>query len=487
MQPTISKMIMAEVSGHNQQYNRPYQMGEINQSLLNQFSEMTYHGHDVTPTSIAGIAGQLIAPGAEASAMVNIANGWAEKRFRFMMQVDYATGLASNFSEIICGYTDGLGVNPSTGSFDLNMRFFINTCIMVNRATRWNTHTNQEQGFQTVSNASHILALQNAQATPIGQTTRAFATALDPRTMTPEDLMGNLSMDAIISSGRIPPGTIDLRNMLTATAARKSNRNNGIAPNYLARALNAITKATYAPDAPTGADNLAVMTFARDQVRELVIANDIFMNTLMTTTSYRDYQSVAWGELCNLFPELQYDSDNRVAVSFRGNLLAQGPATLGYGQSLGGATMENMLVTKLAQSVPAIMMELMIVDITFEATNQTHDGGYMVKLSEEYGEEPVMFVDIDPIPYVRRFTDRLISEVLCDISSNSMIPFGFWMHCEVMGNTFITLQFAGNPPVEYSIPSFCDALTAPILSFMPQQVDAIAADIAQLAKNHTSY
>ena len=486
MELVITKMIMVETRGHNQQFNRPYQMGNIDDAVLNQFHHATRGGFDVTATSIAGIAGMLIAPSAEASAQVNITNGWDFPRFRYMMEVQINTGLSSGFSEVICGYTDHLGVSPHTGAFDQNMRFHINSSIMLNTLSRWDGYLQREVSIQTVMDASHVMALQGVQIQPNTLAGHSFQQPFDPRTMTPEDLMGNLSMDAITSSGRLPVGSIDLRNHLPPTTTRKSSRNNGIAPNYLARSLNAITSATFSPDAPPGMDNQGIMQAARDQVREQVVANDRFLHHLTTMSSFRDHQSVSWGELCHLFPELHYDP-HRVAVSFRGNALLQGPETLGYGQALGGATMENMLVTKLAQAVPAIMMELMLVDVTFTATNQTIDGRYSVLFSEKEGEEPQMFVNVDPVPYVRRFTERLINEVLQDISSNGLIPIGFWMHCEVMGNTFITLQFAGNPPVEYTIPSFCDSLIAPILTFDPSRVDAISTDIAHLAQKHTSY
>ena len=76
----ITKLMMVETGTYNDQFFRPYRTN-MDMGVLASFQEATHAMPRITPTSIAGIASQIMAPTAEPQGNVNIVNGWDTRRF----------------------------------------------------------------------------------------------------------------------------------------------------------------------------------------------------------------------------------------------------------------------------------------------------------------------------------------------------------------------------------------------------------------------
>jgi hypothetical protein len=86
-------------------------------------------------------------------------------------------------------------------------------------------------------------------------------------------------------------------------------------------------------------------------------------------------------------------------------------------------------------------------------------------------------------PYLAAFTERLKNEVLKGISNNNLITFDLTMQIDLVGETFIRISLNGQPHIDYMMPSFCDALAAPVLTQDGSDLYTMANDLTTLAEN----
>jgi hypothetical protein len=455
----IKRLIFVETGTYNDQALRPYET-HVNDQTLRMIQEATHDGRQLQPTNLAGVAGAIVRPSAASIGTVSIENGWDTKRFRFLMEVEFADFTGGATIQYISGSTSHADL--SHGKFiDPRMQLYLNNIVKTRQVVEMTPMGQMTR--QTVSEASQILTgSYNPQITGL---------ANSPQTMRPEDVFGTIGLSVLGDAD-----TFDLRSSFGG-GAKKSSRKNGAATSYLSRVMTsyktATQKAEYSDQLPQMMDD------ASGQVREGLVSQDPFMSHLMRHTGFAQGTSVSYDELCQMQPGLEHD-DSTVKVILNRVVLASGwqPHVRGQTEHWSGTTRETIFATTLAHAVPAIMMELMLTEITMSITNRTQDGSFV----SQFLAPPDSFtVGVDLSPSLDLLLRRMETEVLRDLTMNNQIDIQLVLHIDVLGESIIDIAIMGGPLIKYVVPSFCDALMAPVITNNAKHLQIFANDISALA------
>lgn len=456
----INKLIITETGSYNPQFHRPY-LANLNGQNMALYNEITQGSPTVKPEQLAGFAGSILQPMAEAQSPVFIPNDFTNRRCVFLMEVVTRTQHGSDVVEIVTGYTNHLGLSLQSRAIDPNMQFWLNNTVMVRRINHGTQLGNQL--FTSVHDSSHVLIPPNMMGgapSPLMMPGMMQSGAPGITTMTPADVIGE------ISRGAFPVNDVDdYRNKLRGADVRKSKRINGVMANYLAKTVTGINQASMSASATTS-DALAVYSGARDLVNEAYIANDAFITFLNEHTSFRNMRCVTYGELCTMFPQLDHVTKVTVLGSAARNSLPQ----TGQAEYMSTSTKETVIATILSNAVPALMMDLMITKCNLYATNETLDGSINIHV-----DDIMSFADIDMTPYIERFKFLFATVIYPDISDSGQSIVTVRMNTDIMATTFIQISVNGYPPIDYHIPTFCDALFAPVITPNPMNLTSIAS------------
>lgn len=456
---TIVKAIFVETGTYNDLTSRPFKT-ELDMSTLRSFQEATSMGKHISANTISGIAGNVLKPSAQAQGNVMISNGWDTPRLRFILEVEFGqSSLIASTRQVVTGYTDYVGVLERNGQHvvDPNMRMFFNNSITL-RTIREQSPWGGVVDRSTVVDASQLLT---------GTYQPAFGGGVVTRSMRPEDIFVTVGLGSLANEN-----TLDTRVNFAGGHIKKSNRKNTFAPEYISRVIQAdqMAKATVSDEAAS-IDQL--MDVARGNVLEGLVSDDPYLKKLIDRTNIGQEASVTYGELCAIDQHL----DDIAVIMLRRK--SDPVHVRGQTEHWNGSTMETLAATTLSHSVPSIMMDLMLTGVSFMATNQTLTGEYVVQV---VGQKSFTS-SIDMSPYLAAFTERLKNEVLKGISNNNLITFDLTMQIDLVGETFIRISLNGQPHIDYMMPSFCDALAAPVLTQDGSDLYTLANDLTTLAEN----
>lgn len=468
----INKVLFAPTGTYDDQVFRPYK-SDVSGNIATAYMEATANRSRIDPSTIAGVAGSILRPTTEAIGQVAIPNGWGQQRLRFLMEVETTSGhfSGSAMREIITGYTDHPGFSRS-GALDPQMRLYFNNAMLLNH-TVFSTPNGANEAYRVIQSAHVVPPPQMA-----GNISFQYQQAGQIHLMTPADIVGKMQTTAM-------PGmeTLDLRNGFVGNELRLSKRSNGMASDYLSRTINGLQAGVLQARQggsgdyfEAGVDDMSALDYAKNNLVDGSISNNLLLSHLLTNTGMRMNHFVTVGELQRLFPE--FDAKSVVAV--QGTVQQVGPSALrGNSEYWTTSTNETVAATMLAYSVPAIMMDLMLTKFSFFATNMTLDGQFQIQVRDARS-----FSTVNLAPYIQRALDRLTMEVLPDITYRGQAAINLAVQADIMGDTFITISFAGGPNVDYVLPTFSDGLFSPVVTPLAHRVGELANDIQTLA-NHT--
>lgn len=459
MQMQIRRLLFLETGTYNDMMLRPYQTS-LHQKDILQLQEATRGGQNLSASNLAGLAGQIVRPATNPTGTAQIANGWRQGRFAFMLEVFIPDNFGGARVQYLTGYTDHAEISHG-GHLDPNMQLFFNNSIQCRQVMYQSPGGNVLQ--QRVNDASHVLV--GSYAPSIGSVQNTT------HTMRPADVFDAVGASTLAQFGDV----VDVRTTFAQGTLKKSLRENASAPTYLSRLLT--THRDVMAGANEDVDTLPnLMGEAAGSVKEPTVLGDAFLNYLQVETSLVTGGSVTYGALCRVQPNLDQIAD---VVLARGPHLVQGPHQAGQSEHWQGTTHETIMSTILSHAVPALMMELMVTKVAFRATNRTLNGQVEVMFAEvkSFAE------NLDMSPYLQAFDNRLRSQVLADLSHGGMIDYDISCRFDVLGETRIEIAVAGNPPVYYVVPSFADALFVPVLTNQYQNLQVLAGDISTLTDN----
>lgn len=460
----ITKAIFVLTGTYNDMSLRPYETNMDGRSV-EMFREATHDGTSISPSAISGAANIFLRPSATHREQVNIENGWATPRFRFIIETLEESGIGGfKTRKILQGYTGYAGVSNNL-AVDPQMGLHFNN-VMTLRDTLIETPYGQNLR-SAVSETNQIL-------------TGAYNPSFDSFNansflLRPEDVFGTMSKN------ELGDGILDTRAMFSESPVKKSKRKNGSAAHYVASVMSSYRDNV----AHHGADEFVgmggPMDNARGMVKEDLMSADPFFTMLnQITSNFVNGGFVTYGELLDVFPELDHVStfilDRTVNRNQPGYVESH---QVGQSEHWNGADMATMWATILTQSVPSIMMDIMLSKVSFTAHNQTV--GNEIEVWVEWADGITKNIDLGP--YVNIFIGRLKSEILKGLSNNHSIIFSLKVFADVLGETRMTITIEGDHPVEFVAPSFSDGLYAPVMTTENGRIDRIAHDLQMMGEN----
>lgn len=454
----VASLLICETGTYNTQFRRPYET-HMEADTLQAVVERVAGAAKYNPGLLAGVASQFVVPQAAPESQLNIDGGWNHKRGAFMMEVHYTHHPAGTTTVLfVQGFTDHWGVHvpsPSNVLLDDRMVFTVNNITKV-RSFQERTPMGLVNRFGVVENA-HILV--NPQFNGVAGNQK------DHR-VRPEDIYSAMS---VMTAALDPASTVDMRVTQTDTPI-KSRRKNAVPAAYMSSVLDGMRTAVQMEAIGSGYGDL--YTSARGNVAEESVAHDAFLKLLASQRGGHYTNTFTWHEL----KMLDSNVDNVTAVNQLGDLHQHEVHVAGQTAYWHSSDRETHAASLLAQSVPALMMELTLTVVGFKTSNHTLNGALETKPFKVWG----FLKDVDVSPYLATFLTQVEAIVIRDIVGGSQSSFQCSVLADVRGETWIQVQFDNDPPIDYVVPSFCDALMSPVLTQDKQRVTTIAHDFDRL-------
>lgn len=454
-----------ETGTYNDMALRPYE-SNIQDRDVDAFRELTGGGLTVAPSLLSGVASNFIKPSASAQTSVAIDNGWDVARFRFIMTVEIVDNIGGGPTrKIIQGYTNHLGATTN-GSIDPNMILYFNNMITVRTSVIETPHGRSNN--MIVAESDQILRGDYEMSL----TQQPSIT----HSMRPQDIFTTMGRQAL----GVDDDILDPRTAFSEDPLKRSRRTNCSASHYLSDIINGYTSVYSGNE--YSSDYGVMMKQAKGNVVENTISSDKFFFFLKEKTS--NFLSNGYVTYQELASTLNGFDQNTLFVKSK-DVVKKSTATpmenhiVGQTEHWNGSNAETVWSSILSQSLPSIMMDLMLTKVCFMATNRTLDGSYQVQMMDvgSFAE------GIDLSKYIDVFISRLKAEVLRGLSRNNGIDFNLNMYVDVVGETRISISIAGGPTTDYATPSFCDGLFSPVLSNSQHNLVAISHDLEALSNN----
>lgn len=468
----IVSLVLRETGTYNDMASRPYR-ADVNTDAMVRFDEATRGGTIFGVESLAGIAGTLLAPSANPDGLIHIEHGFNRPRFRFLMEVEHIGAMGAGHRQVLIGYTDTLGGDVSHSGkeihVDPDLRMYINSVITVREVMH--DVPGGRRNMRTVFDNSHVLSADYSPSIRRNESNT-------PVRLRPEDVLANMSFsEKSLSGGMGDYGVSELVDYRATfgDGICKSRRSNNSATSYLATLLGSRKKAVDKASVSNGADRFTLIESSRGYAQESMVSEDLLLGPLQRETSLARGSSITFGELQDIAPYLDDVTD--VMMSERMHRDSAMPHQAGETAEWFGNDAATVQATALCHSVPSIMMDLMITGIEFRATNRTRTGEIVVNVNPKVR----MFIDdIDEIPFIETFIDRLENEVLKDLTRFNRADFEMTMRVNVLGETRITLSLNGSREETWVVPSFCDALYVPVIGKDVSNLAALAKDVSEM-------
>lgn len=448
----ITKLLIQETGTYNNQFRRVYNT-TLQGHTLNAMAERLAGVSDYQAPLFAGIANQFISPSATPEKQIDISNGWGERRMRFMMEIEIELYAGARIKEVILGWTSHMGVTTA-GSIDPRMEFYVNSTLQI-RETIMRTPVGN-QTYSSVIDNSHVL---------VDPTWSGVYTPNTDTRLRPEDVFTTMSRSHLGGLGKVA----DARTMSMNNAV-KSRRQNGSAANYMADILRSHKQASALEEA--GAAEQEILMKARGFAQENVAAADYFLASISQLRGMGVSNVFQYQDLLTLDPNV----NNNTVASILGATQRAGVHQAGLTADWGAADAETTAATVLSQSIPAIMMEVGLTNVAFRSTNQDIGGRMNTVFMDVRG-----FVNGDLSMQAQYLRDNLEQTILRDLTYNGQWTYALDMQIDLLGETWIKLSLNGGPFIDYVTPSFCDALSVPVLTNNQDGALQLANDFEMLA------
>jgi hypothetical protein len=457
----IVKLVIQETGTYNTQFRRPYET-TLDREIVDVLTErVSRSGSDeITGSTVTGIASSMVKPTAAPQSVISIPNNWEERRLRFFLEVRVATNFSSNISYFFQGYTNYLGVTPS-GTLDESMVFHINSFIKVSRHEKYTPAGLIVQDY--VTDSANILDSDSARNPDAPYTPTLL--------MRPEDIFSGMQ------SARISEAYTYLSNQnmndlrLNLTGSVKSRKSNNVPTSYVARIVDSYnTGMVNSVASQTAKDTYSK---ARDFTGEGELAQNEFLSELARVKGVNKVSNFTINDLCRIDP----NTPNVTSYTNMGSAIHQ---LHHHGQTeyWTSANLETQIATTLCNSIPALMMELMIQKISFRSTN--HDiGGRMTTIIEDALTLNNTIMSNSLEIFKRRFE----TEIMYDLTHCNDELYTVQILSDLYGDTYITLSLGNSPVVTFNSPSFCDSLLTPVMTYDKNHYDNIIHDFDNLMSN----
>ena len=442
----IKKLILLESGTYSDMHYRPYEPLVESPRVIHQLQEVVGNRPQVTAAGLSGIASQIMAPATHAQGQVAIPGGWGERRFFFILEVDFPSKFGMHLKEIIQGYSNYVGASLQNQAIDDNMELHINSVTTLRLSIEDHGYGPLEY-WVPYDNSQILYGEYSPSLTNIGN---------QPGSIRPMDVFDAISLQGL------PPDAMRLDQRTSfSDGGRKSSRLNNSAPRYLQRVLKAASTA-FAGQELSSSDMETVMANAADSVDEHRISDDSFMQTMAERGAFLPNGNIQMRSIKALDPYLFNSADNRMQVfihSTMPNRMAAGLHSRGATEHWNGDTNETRIANQLAQSITGMMTECLLSKCHVHITNRHVDGQIHVMPDQDAGNEAIngYIRGMDITRYVHRFFGLIENEVMRDITMNGIMDIAISLRAEISRETWIRIQIGQGPQIDYVYPSFADS------------------------------
>lgn len=486
--------IAVQTGTYQEQYLRPFNPN-TNEKVVSQLREVTRNGLNLGVGAVQEVAADVISPQAMVEAAVKIPEGFTSRRFRIMCRVfeenPFIKGTTTQ--RIFYGYSDHCEATLENGLIDPKMRIYFNSETIVAESIIPTPNGPQTQA--KILGSNQIISPVDLVG---GQQNGMFAKP-SSFLIRPEDNF-NLMQTKAVADNLQRNGLVDVRidaqydhrSMVGEGGAFKySNRRDTSPVRYLSNSLNAYQHArkeynntmhdTNELAFNRGTDsNEVLMGEASSVCRNSSITHNTFLSILRDHTGFMEVGYVTWGQLRELFPEL--NDPNCAKFALDNGRSIRNVSHAGQSQYWNGADYTSIGASLLAQTIPAIMMDNFFRGVSFAVTNGNGPNEYIFDFHTG-ATYSIVAGNFDMTPYLLELERRIKVDVLNSISRGNQLPFKISMISDLAGESIIDISI-GNEPVErFVAPTFSDSLFSPVITRNQSLSSTIADDITWLVKS----
>lgn len=458
----IAKLILQESGSYNPMFSRPYQTyvdAENMNNILRRVEESK--GGVVTGALLAGVAGNMISPSATPQGEIPIPMSWAERRIRFLLEVHVTVPTGSDMIYYFQGYTSHLGVGVG-GAVDPQMDFILNSYIRVTRMPQYGPYGTTIR--DVVTESAHIVNGALVHQVGGGEVYK----------MRPADIFTGIQSAYLNNAyqGFNNNDTLfDTRVRLDGESMR-SNRNNNIAGNFIAKVVDTYQTGRQLIDLGQGEQD--VYARCQNMTHEASAYENPFIRAISNIKGTHCSTNFSFSNLLSIDPDLEHVTQY---ITLGVTQMAQ-LHQLGQTSYWNGTDRETVAATILSNAVPAVMMDLMLSKVYFRATN--HDIAGAVNIALIDGKS---MTNADLSMNFEMFKRRLEKEILFDLTYGNQALFTLEMSIDLFGETRISIALESGPMISYTTPSFCDSLLTPVISMNKDNFFGVVHDFETLMNN----
>ena len=460
---SVGKLILQETGTYNPIQNRPY-VTNLDAYGMNELIEsVRAHGNNghITGSILAGSASGIVSPSATTFGDIAIANGWSEKRIRFMLEVVVEYNFGSPVAYFMQGYTDYSGVTMN-GNIDPHMAFYINSMVGVSRTIVPTPYGNVVQ--------EHIK--ETFQVLNDNQFNKNYMPGMG-QIMRPQDVFNGMQSIHIREHANVAHGDMYDTRLMLGNDTYASSRNNTLPTNYMAKIIDGYTSASVAAD--FGQNQKSIFAMASNEVYETPIGNNAFIRAISDDNGT--------GGLTNRFT---MDQLSRIdpGVKQKTTFMALGPVAqrnlhqTGSTEYWNGANRETQVATILCNAVPALMMGLVLSQLEFRSTNDAIGG---IMTTAIINAQSLTTADISN--HFNIFINRLEKEIIYDFTFRNQEIYKLHMRVDLLGETYVSISLGNQPAVDFVMPSFSDSLFSPVITNDVHARDVLISDFEHIVTN----
>ncbi len=399
----------------------------------------------ITPSVTAGLASRIVAPSAIPGSQIQVLNGWDMRRIRFILHVAVdipgGSGLADD-EYYFQGFTDHGDVGYG-GAIDPRMLLVINSFVRIGKENVYGEH-NHIYTRRFVKDSGQII-----NGNIMYQCSGQQSYGLRPK----DAFIGLQSMD--VANAQTDDTMLFDNRYRFGNKSGINNKYHTSPAAYLASVTHSYFNALHSSS--WDKNGMDLYERAKNAAGQDVEFDNPFFRRMRSIVNEPNYVGTSF-----TMSALEMLDPNLSSVT---TLAKMGQATQaqyhhqGQTEYWSGALVESQWATILGQAVPALLMEMMISNMTFMVTNRLIGGQPAVTLIDA-----MSITGADITQQLETFKQRLICEVMNDISYNNMMPYDITIRADSFGETHIKISLDNNPFIDYCVPTFIDSMVSPMMT-----------------------
>jgi len=457
----VTSFLVQESATYQPQYRREWRANvdaDIQGMLINRFKNLK--GSTATGALASGVAEVFLMPANQPGKEIAINGNWQHPVYRALLTVEVhsATGHVVRF--VVTAFSDPVE-RTLGGSINNRMPFYITNIVQLRQFVD-----------RTSGMAVPVTALGSANQILADNRFGGYSSKYDFR-MRPMDVFSYISQQAMDLD--TPQTDIyDERTVLSQTPIKSEVRN--ALPNAFVGKVLSAYKQAHDSSGEIGGTDMDQLSEAQGLIMEAESAQDIFLRALRGIRRHGLSDTVSnyftLEELVALSPTECVVRPKVIPITPQvQKMRADGP-----GETWGKTHELQRMASFIKDTIPALMMENMIMRAHIKCSNRTFVDGRMTAQLLDWGT----FSDVDVSGQIVQLENRIVREVLLPLSEQNTRGLEIDMLMFVDSDSRFEISLDGAPKVEFVSPTFAGSLLTPVLTDNPQAAFTMAGAFKDL-------